>query len=209
MLIALLIGFAFGFIGSMPVAGPIAVLVFARGVEQRFRSGLAIAAGGAIAEGIYAFFAFWGFSKLLGKYTFILPATRAVAAVILIALGILFIRKQPAKKDGPPPKEGFGGGFLLGFTITALNPTLIATWSAAATTLFSTGLVSFDSSLAIPFGSGAMVGIVGWFALLLYLVRRFRGRFTEATLAKVIRAMGVFLLAIGGYFAYLFVRHWI
>ncbi|MCK5796418.1 MAG: LysE family transporter, partial [Deltaproteobacteria bacterium] len=150
MLIAAIIGFLFGFIGSMPVAGPIAVIVFARGIEGRLRSGLAVAVGGALAEGVYAFLAFWGFSKLLAHYTFILPASRAVAAIVLIGLGIIFLRKKPIETTPSPVREGWGGGFFLGFGITALNPTLIATWSAASATLFSTGLVSFDATLAIP-----------------------------------------------------------
>jgi threonine/homoserine/homoserine lactone efflux protein len=206
MFIAALIGFLFGFVGSMPVAGPIAVLVFARGIENRFRSGFAIAMGGALAEGVYACLAFWGFSQLLARYSFILPASRAVAAGILIGLGVVFLRKKTVQKEAPKTREGFGGGFALGFTITALNPTLIATWSAASATLFSTGLVSFESHLAIPFGISAILGIVVWFGLLLYLVHRFRGRFSQHTLTKIIRVMGVFVIVIGLWFAVLFVR---
>lgn len=206
MIVAALIGFAFGFVGSMPVAGPIAVLVFARGIENRFRSGFAIAVGGALAEGIYACLAFWGFSQLLTRYSFILPASRAVAAGILIALGVIFLRKKPTPKEPPKTREGFGGGFLLGFMICGLNPTLIATWSAASATLFSTGLVSFDPQLALPFGVSAILGIVVWFGLLLFLVHRYRGRFSQRTLDKIIRVMGVFVLAIGLWFLVLFVR---
>ncbi|PID39073.1 MAG: hypothetical protein CSA65_07310 [Proteobacteria bacterium] len=206
MIFAVLIGFAFGFVGSMPVAGPIAVLVFARGIENRFRSGFAIAVGGAIAEGIYACLAFWGFSQLLARYSFILPASRGIAAGILIGLGVVFLRKKTVEKKAPKAKEGFGGGFMLGFMICGLNPTLIATWSAASATLFSTGLVSFDPHLAIPFGASAILGIVVWFALLLYLVHRFRGRFSQASLTTIIRVMGVFVIGIGLWFGVLFVR---
>ncbi|MBW2735341.1 MAG: LysE family transporter [Deltaproteobacteria bacterium] len=206
MVVALIIGFLFGFIGSMPVAGPIAVLVFARGVENRHKSGLFIALGGALAEGIYAFLAFWGFAALLAKYSFIMPASRAAAAVVLTALGVVFLRRKTVQKDVPPTEDGWRSGFMLGFTITALNPTLIATWTAAATTLFSTGWVKFEPAMALPFGGGAIIGIASWFGLLLYLVRRYRGRFSNDSLTRIIRVMGVFLLGIAAYFAVLFVR---
>jgi len=206
MLIAVLVGFFFGFVGSMPVAGPIAALVFSRGVDGRFRSGLSIAAGGALAEGTYACLAFWGFSELLASYPVMVPISRAVAVVVLTALGVIFLLRKPAARTAPDKREGWGGGLALGFTITALNPTLIATWSAAATTLFSTGMVEFNSALALPFGLSACAGIVSWFALLLWLVHRYRGRFSDRSLGRMIKVMGVFLLGVAAYFVVLLVR---
>lgn len=210
MFAALIIGVLFGFIGSMPVAGPIAVLVFARAIEGRYRSGLYIAFGCGLAESAYACLAFWGFSTLLADHEWVVPVSRGVAAVILFGLGLVFARRgtggsMPAVTEQERPAEGRWGSFALGLSITALNPTLIATWSAAATTLFSTGLVSFEPHLAAPFGVGALSGIIGWFALLLGLVRRYKGRFSTETLDRVIRVMGIFLIALGLWFAWVFV----
>ncbi|MDP6944769.1 MAG: LysE family transporter [Myxococcota bacterium] len=202
MFVAALIGFLFGFVGSMPVAGPIAALVFARALEGRMRSGLHIAIGGAVAESLYAALAFWGFAELLERYAWIQPVSNGAAAVILSVLGVIFIRQREEEPAARPAQERAGAGLLLGFTITALNPTLIATWAAAAATLLSTGLIAFDSSHAAPFSLGAMVGIVAWFAVLLRLVAHFRDRFSYATLAKVIRVMGWCLLVLAGWFAW-------
>ena len=55
----------FGYIGSMPIAGPIAALIFARALQGRGRR-LHIALGAATAEMICAGLAFWGFAALLG-----------------------------------------------------------------------------------------------------------------------------------------------
>ena len=96
-------------------------------------------------------------------------------------------------------------GFVLGFSIVALNPTLIATWTAAATTLFSTGLVEFAPDQALPFSLAACGGIVTWFAVLIKLVRRYRDRFRVETLTTIIRLMGWFLIAIGLWFVWSFV----
>jgi threonine/homoserine/homoserine lactone efflux protein len=199
VLLAALLGFCFGYIGSMPVAGPIAVLVFGRGLEDRARNGLFLASGAAIAESVYAYLAFWGFSAFLVSYPWIEPVSRAAAAIILTTLGVHFYRKkpQPEGEAKPAHKAGNKRSFFLGFTITALNPTLIATWTAAVTTVFSLGIVSFESAEALPFSLGAFSGIIGWFATLLYLLNRFRLRFSRATLDRLVHGMGILLIVLG------------
>ncbi|HEX4351981.1 MAG TPA: LysE family transporter, partial [Polyangiales bacterium] len=155
MVAAALLGFCFGYIGSMPVAGPIAVLVFGRGLEDRTRNGLYLASGAAIAESVYAYLAFWGFSAFLVQHRWIEPTSRVAAAVILTLLGVHFYRRKPPMPvEGEAlvekPRGGNKRSFFLGFTITALNPTLLATWTAAVTTIYSLDIVSFDSAEALP-----------------------------------------------------------
>lgn len=210
MLIAALTGFVFGFIGSMPIAGPIAILVFGRGIEDRARSGIYLAAGAAIAESAYAYLAFWGFSELLSRYAFIEPVSRAAAAIILTGLGVHLARKRSdpnAPVMPPDPNVGNKRSFMLGFTITALNPTLIATWTAAVTTVYSLHVVKFDAGGALPFSIGACLGITSWFAILLSLLRRFRARFSRASLERTLRVMGYALIGLGIVFVVRFVQH--
>jgi threonine/homoserine/homoserine lactone efflux protein len=207
LFIAFLIGFLFGFVGSMPVAGPIAALVLARALSARFRAAIAISIGAAVAEAGYAFLAFWGFSTLLVKYPVILPISRAAAAVILVTLGILLAWKQgKIHESTEPQRDHLTGSLLLGFTICALNPTLLATWTAASATLASTGLLEVTPRLAGPFAVAVSLGIISWFFVLLLLVRHFRERFRAETLAKLVRVIGTALVLLGLYFAYLFVR---
>lgn len=205
MLTVALLGFVFGFVGSMPVAGPIAILVFGRGLEGRLRSGVYLAVGAAIAESVYAYFAYWGFSELLSHNRWIEPVTRTVAAVLLIGLGLHFTFGRKKAQVDPAFEEqkknvGNKRSFLLGFTITALNPALIATWSAAVTTLHSFDAVDFAPQHALPFSAGVLLGISIWFTILLVILGRFRGRFQRSTLDKMVRAMGVFLILLGAYF---------
>ena len=111
-------------------------------------------------------------------------------------LGVLFLchRRTEISDAGGPERSGTG--LLLGFTITALNPTLIATWSAASAMLLSRGLIDLRPQHALPFGLGALLGIVLWFATLLRLVGRFRERFSYAGLVAVIRVTGGGLLVL-------------
>jgi threonine/homoserine/homoserine lactone efflux protein len=199
VLAAVIVGMVLGYIGSMPVAGPIALLVLGRGLENRSRNGLALAFGAAIAESIYAYLAFWGFGAVLERYPWIEEGARFGAAIALVALGVHFYRRrhQAAAPAPPPTNSGNKRNFFLGFAITMLNPTLIATWTFTVTTVYSLGLLTFEAQKALPFSLGAFSGIVGWFATLLYLLKRFRTVVTQTGLQRALKLVGVVLIVVG------------
>ncbi|NUP13678.1 MAG: LysE family transporter [Polyangiaceae bacterium] len=202
MIAALIIGFCFGFFGSIPVAGPIAALVLKRGLTGRYASAALVGIGGGIAEAGYAFLAFWGFATYLTQYPMIEPVSRTLAGIILIGLGVSFARyKSSAPGAIPTSSDSHAKSLLLGFTITALNPTLIATWTAATTTLYSSDLITLEPVDAIPFSLGALVGIISWFALLTVLLKRYQGRFDQARLTMMVRIIGILILGLGIFFA--------
>lgn len=198
--LAILFGFLFGFVGSMPVAGPIAALVLARAIQGRTRSGIAISAGAALAESAYAALTFWGLATLIARYPVIVPVSRGLAAVALVTLGVVLLGAKPPEPKDIPARESWRGSFLLGFTITALNPTLVATWTAASATLAATGWLRLTPLLAIPFAASACAGIVLWFALLVRLVGRYQDRFRPSTLRRVLQGTGIALLGLGAWF---------
>ena len=107
MLFAVLIGFAFGFLGSVPVAGPIAVLVLRLGLGDEARRARYLALGGALAEGLYALLAFWGLSEVLGGHPGLLPASRLLGAMVCLLLGSVLLVHRPA--PAPPDPRGEGG----------------------------------------------------------------------------------------------------
>lgn len=199
MLAAVIVGVVLGYLGSMPVAGPIALLVLGRGLENRSRNGLALALGAAIAESIYAYLAFWGFGAVLESYPWIEEGARFAAAIALVALGVHFYRRrqQAAAPTPPPTNAGNKRNFVLGFVITLLNPTLIATWTFTVTTVYSLGLLTFEAEKALPFSLGAFSGIVGWFATLLYLLKRFRAVVTQNGLQRALKLIGLVLIVVG------------
>lgn len=204
-LLTALVAFVFGFIGSMPLAGPIALLVFSTSVRKRYGEALRIGLGASLAMAIYAAVAFWGFSTFLAKHPVILPVSRASSALLLTVLGVHFARWRPGGSE-QPRQERRGRGLLLGFTIAALNPTLLATWTTAVAFLYSRQLVAFSGLLALPFGAAAGAGVASWQTVLVGLLRRYESRFPRHVLTWVVRAMGLVLLA-GGVLAGLdFVR---
>ncbi|HZU81768.1 MAG TPA: LysE family transporter [Polyangiaceae bacterium] len=185
----------FGFVGSMPLAGPIAVMVLSRAAGRAFADARRIGFGAALAEGMYAAAAFWGFAALLGRHPVLVPISHAVSAVVLVMLGFRFVFF--ALREHRPPREKAGGTFLIGFSVSALNPTLLVTWSAAVAFLYSKGVRHASALYALPFGACAGVGVAAWFLVLVRVLRRYQGVLPRVALTMVVRALGVVLLGLG------------
>jgi threonine/homoserine/homoserine lactone efflux protein len=203
VLVVGLIGFAFAFVGSMPVAGPIAAIVLARGLVGRARSGALVGVGCALAESGYAFLALWGYSNWLARHAWMLPASRVIAALLLLGLGVALARYRgaAAQSDRPEGSDTALASVGLGAGIAALNPTLLATWTGATTALHATGLVVLEARHAPVFALGAFLGTSAWFTVFSVALHRLRGRFEEAALARIVRGTGWVVGAVGGLFA--------
>ena len=209
---AALWGFVLGFFGSVPVAGPVALLVFTMGASDRIRSGLALAFGAAVAEAGFAWLAFWGLSSFLAQYTWFESACTVSAAVILISVGAYCSRWSGAdfaESDAPARSASLWGSWFLGLSLAGLNPGFIATWSAAIAVVVSLGLLELVPANAPFFAVGVCLGVVGWFATLLWLLHRFRDRVGPHALGVMVRWMGWALMALGLYFAGVVMMGWV
>lgn len=189
------IALAFGFFGSTPLAGPISLLVVSRAARGQFEDARRIGLGAAIAEAFYAGIAFWGFATFLSRHAFIVPLSRGVTAVILVLLGVRLAVSAPRAQSSPESNKT--GSFLLGFWISALNPTLLVTWSAAVAFLYSKGLGETSGAEAIPFALCAGAGIASWFSLFVALLSKYEGKVPRALLTAIVRVLGVALIALG------------
>jgi threonine/homoserine/homoserine lactone efflux protein len=190
------IAVVFGFVGSMPLAGPVAILAVSRASRGRYGEALRIGLGAAAAEGVYAGIAFWGFTTFLARHAIVVPISHGVTAVVLIAVGVRFVFWRPTYGN-EKARENKAGTTLLGFSISAINPTLLLTWSAAVAFLYSRGLKEPSAAYAIPFGLCAAAGVGGWFVVLAALLRNYGGRLPQAVLTWVVRAMGLLLVVLG------------
>jgi len=187
----------FGFVGSMPLAGPIALMAVSRAASKRFGEAVRVGLGAAVAEGLYAGAAFFGYTSLLARRAAVVPFSRGATAVVLCAIGVRFMfwRRKTEKDE----RENKVGTMLVGFTVSAANPTLFLTWSAAVALLYSKGLSRPSPAYAIPFGACAAAGVAGWFGTLVVILRRHGDRLPEAAFTWVVRAMGVLLAALGAW----------
>jgi len=196
---ALLFGFGIGFVGSIPIAGPTAVVVVDSTLANRPRSALDVAIGAAVAESMYAAGAFWGLTALFTGYPVLVPATRVFGAVVLVLVGIYFLQRRirPHTWRSHQLENHHGRRLLFGFTITLFNPTLAATWAAAVAAVHSVFTVTYSRFDALPFALGAGLGIIGWFWLLVRLLCRFRERVQPTMLNHLIRMTGGALVVVG------------
>lgn len=208
MLLVALLGYGFAFVGSMPIAGPIAALVLSRGMQGRYAAASWIAVGCGLVEGLYAALAYWGFSTFLARYPILTPISRGVGAAVMIGLGVSFLCMQMSEASSQrPARDTWWRSLLLGAWICAINPTLIISWSAVVTTIHGSELLTLAPRHALPFAAGVGGGATSWFLVMVALLRRYRERFSTATLQRTVRILGLLLIGLGVWFAVRFVGY--
>jgi threonine/homoserine/homoserine lactone efflux protein len=142
-----------GFIFSMPVAGPISILITSNAFKGRIRYCHRVTLGASFADFFYVLIAFFGLTKLYTLYKPALPYILAAGAVFIIYTGYRIIRTKvdPEHMEEPHLSEKIRkkneGGFYSGFMINFLNPTLFFGW---LTTSFL--VISFMVSLGFNTG---------------------------------------------------------
>ena len=197
VVIAVVLGLVISFVGSIPVAGPLAVLIVDRAVSGRRVEGLFVAFGGAAAEALYAFGVALLFPLLLGLSDTIVFVSRIAGAVLIACVGLLLcIRPDVPRRAGGQRRKG---SFVTGLALSGLNPTLIATWTVVVATLNSHGLLGRSAAAAVAFGLGVGAGVAGWFALLVSLSHAAKDLFDGPRRKQTIRILGLVLVCAGGY----------
>jgi threonine/homoserine/homoserine lactone efflux protein len=195
-LIVSVVALIIGFVGSLPLAGPIALLVVSNGVNGKYNDALLTALGAAVAEGAYAFLAFWGFATFLARYPLVVPISHGVTAALLLALGVRFLFFR-AKTSNEADSAKRAASFWTGLSISAVNPTLLVTWGAVTTFLYARHLVRFQAFLALPFGIFAGVGVALWGVGAVALLKRSRNKVPTTVLTWVVRAIGIAMIGVG------------
>lgn len=172
-------------------------MVVSRAAVGRFREALKLAFGASAAESLYAAIAFWGFATLLSDHPRAVPVAHGVTAVTLAVVGAYFIRWSPKEEEAgdEKPKES-RGAFVLGFTASVFNPTLLLTWGAVTTAIYARQIVPLASHMAIPFGLAAGAGVALWNVVLVALLEKFHARIPKPLIRWVVRGMGMLLIGI-------------
>ena len=198
MIESLGIGFALGWLGSMPVAGAVSVFVFQRGLAGRVRDGLLLTAGAAVAEALWCGVARYGAEQVFTRWPAVAAVAEVVGAVILLALGAYFLRLKNRLPDPERSRPAVSAvrEFDLGFTLVAGNISIPVNWLVLITVVVGLG---FDPFAGPPgsFSLGVALGIMAWFTVLLLLLDRFRTRFADRTLSRIMQGMGGLLIVTG------------
>lgn len=198
--ITLAIGIVLGALGSVPIAGPLAAIALKLCLDRRFAVARSVSIGAGIAEGAYAYLAYFGVTRLLGTHSWLATASQLIAAAVLAALGIHFLRRgagtQLHPEDGPR-RGGERRGILLGLTIGGSNPTMLASWSAVVAFVRGTGLVDLQPAHAPAFGLGVALGVALWFFVIVGLAERHQARMLSGRIDRLVRVTGAVLLLLG------------
>jgi threonine/homoserine/homoserine lactone efflux protein len=137
-------GFLTGFIFSMPIAGPISIMITSNALKGRYRYCNLFNIGASIADLIYVFIAVFGLTRLYTYYKPLIPYIFLFGAVLLLFLAYkifntkfdiehledkVHISEKLAKKEK--------GAFYTGFMINFLNPTLFVGWVTSSLLVIS------------------------------------------------------------------------
>ena len=129
-----IVGLLAGFLFSMPIAGPISILITSNALKGRNRYCNLATVGASFADFIYVFIAVFGLTKLYSIYKPIIPYVLLVGAVFLLVIGYKISKTKmnlehiddKNQVSGKIKKER--GAFWTGFMLNFLNPTLFLGW---------------------------------------------------------------------------------
>jgi threonine/homoserine/homoserine lactone efflux protein len=124
-------GLLAGFIFSMPIAGPISILITSNALKGRLRYCNMVSLGASFADFAYVFVAVFGLTRLYSLYKPAMPYIFSVGAIFFLFLGYRIIRTKidiEHLEDKSHLTEKIRkkekGAFYTGFMINFLNPTL-------------------------------------------------------------------------------------
>ncbi len=153
-----LAGLLAGFLFSMPIAGPISILITTNALKGRVRYCNLVNIGASFADFAYVFIAVFGLTKLYSFYKPIIPYIFSFGALLLIYLGYriyntkvdiehLEDKSHIIEKINKREK----GAFYTGFMINFFNPTLFIGWLTS-----SLLVISFIAALGLHTGGLAV-----------------------------------------------------
>jgi threonine/homoserine/homoserine lactone efflux protein len=126
-------GLIVGFVFSMPIAGPISILITSNALKGKIRYCNLAALGASVADFVYVFCAVFGLTRF---YSFLKPA---IPYVLLVGMLFLFYLGHTIsttridmnhlhEEKGSTKLKKQRSGFVSGFLINFLNPTLFFGW---------------------------------------------------------------------------------
>jgi threonine/homoserine/homoserine lactone efflux protein len=152
-------GLLAGFIFSMPIAGPVSILITSSALHGRKRYCNLVALGASFADFFYVFIAVFGLTRLFSLYKPAMPYILLSGTIFLIYIGYKTLKTkvdiEHLESEHPeykvPHRER--GAIYTGFMVNFLNPTLFFGWLAS-----SFFVISFLASLG--FNTGGLDTII-------------------------------------------------
>lgn len=199
---AAIIGFGLGFFVALQL-GPMSLFLIRSTLRNGWRVGMAIGAGIATVDGLYAAAGAGGAAPLLTIQPLRL-ALGLAGAIVLIWLGARTLYSAFRVRVGGETASDIAGSrraFLTALGGTASNPSTIVSWAAIFAAASTAGLVHTTAS-AIILVVGVAIGSLTWVTLLATGVA-FAGRSMSPRSIRVTEGVaGAGLIGFGGVLAY-------
>lgn len=221
MITALLSGLVVGFILAMP-PGPIAVAVMKSGLQDTFRKGLGIGIGAALMDIFYCLLVMLATASVadettafLNNNTLLVLGFQVTCVVVMIIYGVLNLRVKRTslhvdKNTGAPRQtwiQRFSnkGPFFIGVGISLTNlanPTFLPSLAYMAVLMHQYGAVKASIADHVLFSFGFGAGMLGWIAVLLRLIMRFRSQMSPRFIEGLHRFAGLTFIGFGTYIGF-------
>jgi threonine/homoserine/homoserine lactone efflux protein len=150
-----IVGLIVGFIFSMPIAGPISILVTSNALKGRIKYCNLATLGASFADFVYVFAAVYGLTKFYAAYKPFIPYILLIGTFFLLYLGYK-ISKTKVDLEHIDDKKQLSGkvkkersGFWTGFLLNFLNPTLFLGW-------LSSSFIVISVVAALGFNTGGL-----------------------------------------------------
>jgi putative LysE/RhtB family amino acid efflux pump len=199
---ALLAGFGAGFMVSMQL-GPLSLFLIRSTLRGTVAIGLAIGAGIAIVDALYAAAGAAGAAPALSIDS-VRTVFGLVGAVVLVALGARTLWSAFRVRLGAETEAEVASprrAFATSLAATASNPLTIASWAAVFAAASTAGIAESTDS-AVAFVGGVGLGSMAWVTLLALGVSAARARVGPRLLRTLDAAAGSAIVAFGGLLAW-------
>jgi putative LysE/RhtB family amino acid efflux pump len=203
---ALLVGFGLGFLVALQL-GPMSLFLIRSTLRGGWAVGLAIGAGIAVVDALYAAAGAAGAAPLLtiGPLRLVLGLAGAAVLVVLGARTLISAFRVRHGLEVPSEVAGPRRAFLTSLAGTASNPSTIASWAAIFAAASVAGASDSTVSAAVLV-AGVALGSLAWVTVLASVVAVARRAAGERALRTADAIAGAGLLGFGGALAYGAVR---
>lgn len=199
---------AMGTFAAIAPIGPVTILVVRRALAGDWRGAWAVGMGRIPPETVYCAAATFGTATLVEELPTVRVVFEILGILILIGMGIWFAARdhEPDPDVDVDVDEDRRKGDWAGFFISAVNPTLILSWSA----LVGVGLAVSGLSLTLlqkilfPLGVGA--GIALGYVVLIWTLRRFDEKLNHTLVSWTIRVIGIGFVILGAWHGFQIAR---
>ncbi len=162
MLTALIAGVTLGLSVALPF-GPVSLVCVQRSIAAGYRQGLAVGAGAASAQGIYAVAALAGRSVISAELAMSAGPLRLASAAMLVWLGLRTVRRRATSGTAAPPARAhvaYGSSLALALS----NPMTVLPYLAVASAAGPIGAgEEMFSFWSVP---GVIAGAAAWYGVL-------------------------------------------